>query len=158
MYKCAAADGASPSTTSYLQGCQMDEMHDAFATTLNIQAVHKHVAPALTSTLHHHSQPHCTICSQTNCNITHRHTASLLIKPAQVSDIAKLCCNAGKFAPGVDLDTGRYSVLGSLPQVPSIHSAMHDYHTQSQVGPTPMYLCSHLNTQGLVPVSKGLIL
>ncbi|KAA6421415.1 MAG: hypothetical protein FRX49_08692 [Trebouxia sp. A1-2] len=38
----------------------------------------------------------------------------------------------GNFAPGVDLDTGRYSVLGSLPHVSSVHGAMHDYHTQSE--------------------------
>ncbi|KAL0055410.1 hypothetical protein WJX82_000207 [Trebouxia sp. C0006] len=38
----------------------------------------------------------------------------------------------GNFAPGVDQDTGRYSVLGSLPQISSVHGAMHDYHTQSE--------------------------
>jgi len=72
--------------------------------------------------------------------------------------VAKLWRNAGNFAPGVDQDTGRYSVLGSLPQISSVHGAMHDYHTQSEVGITPMHLCSHLNAQGLVPASKGLFL
>ena len=60
-----------------------------------------------------------------------------------------LCRNAGDFAPGVDLDTGRYSVLGSLPQISSVHGAMHDYHTQSEVDITPMHLCSHLMRNGL---------
>ena len=95
------------------------------------------------STLHHHSHAHCTVTpkhtapsahklqhhSQAHCIMTH--------KPGQLSAIAKLCCNAGNFAPGVDLDTGRYSVLGSLPQISSVHGAMHDYHTQSEVGITP---------------------
>ena len=55
---------------------------------------------------------------------------------------------AGTFAPGVDGKTGRYSVLGSLPAVPSfqlhpgsstgpvvasLHAVMHDYHTHSEV-------------------------
>lgn len=40
---------------------------------------------------------------------------------------------AEDFAPGVDSQTGRYSVLGSFPAIPSIHQAMHDYHSQSEV-------------------------
>ena len=107
------------------------------ATIVKIQAVHKHTAPSLRSTLLHHSQAHCII--------TH--------KPAQLSALAKLCRNAGNFAPGADLDTGRYSVLGSLPHISSVHGAMHDYHTQSEVGITLMHLCSHLIERGLAPVS-----
>jgi hypothetical protein len=107
------------------------------ATIVKIQAVHKHTAPSLRSTLLHHSQAHCII--------TH--------KPAQLSALAKLCRNAGNFAPGADLDTGRYSVLGSLPHISSVHGAMHDYHTQSEVGITLMHLCSHLIEQGLASVS-----
>ena len=40
---------------------------------------------------------------------------------------------AGDFAAGVDGKTGRYSVLGSFPAVDSVHQAMHDYHSESEV-------------------------
>lgn len=40
---------------------------------------------------------------------------------------------AGDFTAGVDGKTGRYSVLGSFPAVESIHQAMHDYHSESEV-------------------------
>ena len=49
--------------------------------------------------------------------------------------------SAGTFIAGVDAETGRYSVLGSLPPVPAIHAAMHHYHTQSEVTGISM-LCS----------------
>ena len=42
-------------------------------------------------------------------------------------------CVAGRFAPGVDPVTGRYSVLGTFPAVDSLHKAMHEYHSRSEV-------------------------
>ena len=51
--------------------------------------------------------------------------------------LADICllCSTGEFAPGADAESGRYSALGSLPAVPSLHAAMHQYHTQSEVCP-----------------------
>lgn len=44
----------------------------------------------------------------------------------------QVASSTGEFAPGADAESGRYSALGSLPAVPSLHAAMHWYHTQSE--------------------------
>lgn len=91
--------GVSLSTTSHFQGCHMNACCLCIATSVKIQAVHKHAALSLTSTLHHLLTNKLQHRSQAHCIITPK--ASLIAKHCQaVRQCRKLCswCGPGHWS------------------------------------------------------------